>query len=75
MPPIATLKTHPLPTRPSAIGVETKEANVMRKIYVSDSGNDEDDGLTEKHQYVLGSDSSNFVKATTKSSLWGTLTQ
>ena len=44
----------------------------MRKIYVSDSGNDKDDGLTQKHQSVLGSGSSNFVKATTKSSSWGT---
>jgi metallophosphoesterase superfamily enzyme len=37
-----------LPTRRSAIRVETKEANAMRKIYVSDSGNDKDDGLSAK---------------------------
>jgi hypothetical protein len=27
---------------------QSKEATEMRKIYVSDSGNDKDDGLTEK---------------------------
>ena len=47
----------------------------MRKIYVSDSGDDKGDGLTDKSQSVLGSVSSNFVKAMTKSLLWGTAAQ
>ena len=33
---------------PSAIRGQNKEAIVMRKIYVSDSGNDKDDSLREK---------------------------
>jgi hypothetical protein len=32
----------------SAISGRNKEAILMRKIYVSDAGNDKDDGLTEK---------------------------
>jgi hypothetical protein len=35
-------------TRPSAICGQNKEAILMRKIYVSDSGDDKGDGLTEK---------------------------
>ena len=47
----------------------------MRKIYVSDSGNDKGDGLTDKTPIRLGSVSSNFVKAMTKSLLWGMAAQ
>jgi hypothetical protein len=48
MPPIAISNWRTAAARPSAIRGHNKEAIVMRKIYVSDSGNDQDDGLSEK---------------------------
>jgi hypothetical protein len=74
MPPIATLKLTRC-RRAVLLCVEIKEANVMRKIYVSDSGKDKDDGLSQKTPIRSWQRFMYLLKATTKSSLWGTVRQ
>jgi hypothetical protein len=54
---------------------QNKEAILMRKIYVSDSGDDKGDGLTEKTPIRSWQRFIQLCEAMTKSLLWGTAAQ